>query len=55
VIFTFVAIALIDRVGRAAALVGSAGMFVTLAILTYVLPGAGMYPGDHRCWKSGGL
>ncbi len=41
VIFTFVAIALIDRVGRKLLLlVGSAGMFVTLGILTYVFTSA---------------
>ncbi|MFN8126933.1 MAG: sugar porter family MFS transporter [Candidatus Nanopelagicales bacterium] len=41
VIFTFVAIALIDRVGRKILLlVGSAGMFVTLAILTFVFTSA---------------
>ncbi|MGV1037195.1 MAG: sugar porter family MFS transporter [Candidatus Nanopelagicales bacterium] len=41
VIFTFVAIALIDRVGRKLLLlVGSAGMFVTLAILAFVFVSA---------------
>ena len=41
VIFTFVAIALIDRVGRKLLLlVGSAGMFVTLGVLTYVFVSA---------------
>ncbi len=41
VIFTFVAIALIDRAGRKPLLlIGSAGMFVTLAILTFVFQSA---------------
>ena len=41
VIFTLVAIALIDRVGRRPLLlVGSAGMFVTLSILTFVFTSA---------------
>ena len=41
VIFTFVAIATIDRVGRKPLLlIGSAGMFVTLAILTFVFTSA---------------
>ncbi len=41
VIFTFVAIALIDRMGRRPLLlIGSAGMFVTLAILTFVFQSA---------------
>jgi sugar porter (SP) family MFS transporter len=41
VIFTFVAIALIDRMGRRPLLlIGSAGMFVTLAVLTFVFQSA---------------
>lgn len=41
VIFTFVAIALIDRAGRKPLLlIGSAGMFVTLAVLTVVFQSA---------------
>ena len=41
VIFTFVAIALIDRTGRKPLLlIGSAGMFVTLAVLTFVFQSA---------------